>query len=218
MNIEEFIEFTNSEQYYQNAHLSCVHIQSEASNFQNIYFDLLVNLDSVIGEPTKETWRLSAIGCDFMYNMLGKFFMPYIQLKLHKDHPLVWHNNSKMVECKLVGFPENQNLFLGDVYYAYLKVSRNWIQASRDFFAIEYAFKKNGSMNLTIPMQLKTSVETICKNHQIEFVDVSLLESQSTSDKELQALIFTNDYISPDGFNIGQPHILAKQFELKRIK
>ncbi|GAA3519493.1 hypothetical protein GCM10022393_37120 [Aquimarina addita] len=216
MNLSEFIEFTNSEQYYLNANLSCIHIASETSNIQNLYFDLLLDVDYSLGESIKQKWRVRANGCEFAYNMINKFLGPYIQMKLYTDHPLLWHYNSKLVECKLQGFPKNQDLFLGQLYQSYIKISKNWIQASKDFFATEYAYKDKGFRNLTIPFQLKTSIETICKNHQIEFTIVKT--EYPFKNKKIQALVFTNDYVSPDNFNMGQPYVLAENFTIEKIQ
>lgn len=216
MNLSEFIEFTNSEQYYLNANLSCIHIASETSNIKNFYFDFLLDIDFGLEKPVKQKWRLRANNCEFIYNMTNKFLLPYIQIKLYTAHPLLWPYNSKQVDCQLQGFPKNQDLFLGELYQSYIKVSKNWIQASKDFSAIEYAYKDKGLKNLTIPSQLKTSIEIICKNHQVEFKVIKT--KNSYENKKMQALIFTNDYVSPDNFNMGQPYILAESFTIENLQ
>ena len=217
MSISKLLKFTNSKEFYQNAHFNCVKIKTENDNHRNVVFDFINEYEGDMEKINIQKWRIFAHRCEKFHDMYRKISLPWIQLKLFTDHPLLWEYKSNMLRCQLIGYPKDIDTFLGQIYQEYIKVSGNWIQATKHFYATEYGYKKNGKISITIPENLKGSIEHICKTHQVSFEVKETEEQQDYNLKNVKILVFGNDYVSPDGFNMGQPYIIAHDFFAKKI-
>lgn len=209
MKIKKLIEFTNSSEYYQEAQLELTQIIAKRNRYNDVTFNFVLE---GIGKPQK--WQLIAHRCECFSKMYRDRFIPYIQLKMYTNHPLLWSHKSNILHCELIGFPKDVDTFLGQIYQAYIKRSNNWLQATEHFFATEHAFKKNKKKSLHIPENLRQEIEGICKGHSISF---EVKEEQIQENCNLKVLVFDNEYISPDGFNMGQPYIIADEFFIEKV-
>ncbi|KZS38701.1 hypothetical protein AWE51_14020 [Aquimarina aggregata] len=217
MNLEKLIKITNSEKYYQECDLQLIKIEHKKDGVNSANFNFIHESGDFNGITNVQKWQLTAHRCEGFQNMRLEKFMPYIQLKLFTDHPLLWRYNNDNLDCELIGYPKDIDTFLGQIYQTYIKVSNNWIQATEEFYATEYAYKKNGRKSLIIPENFKDSIEDICKAHDITFNIKTTIEQDNSKLRYLKVLVFGNNYISPDGFNIGQPYIIAHDFFVNKI-
>lgn len=215
MSLEKLLRITNSDEFYQDSHFKLVNIIADNNTYKSVIFNFVNEYSVKTRKNDIEKWQIVAHRCERFHNMFQENYMPFIQLKIFTDHPLLWQYKSKILECELIGYPEDVDTFLGQLYQAYIKVSNNWIQATQNFYATEYSYKENEKKNLRIPENLKDCIIEICKNHKIVLEVKKTIEPQNSIHKNLKVLIFGNDYISPDGFNINQPYIIAYDFFAK---
>ncbi|MBQ0733428.1 hypothetical protein [Aquimarina celericrescens] len=217
MDLKKLIELSNTPKFYQEANFGITQIRTESDRYRNVIFEFINETEGNMEKIKIQKWRLTAHRCESFHNMYQKFFMPYIQLKLHTNHPLLWQYKSDILECELINYPKKIDVFLGQMYKAYVRISNNWIQASNNFFATEYAYKKKGRTIINIPENLKEGVEKVCNDQGVIFKVKNIKEQEDYNLKNLKVLIFGNDYISPDGFNMGQPYIIAHDFFANKI-
>lgn len=216
MNLKEFLKYSNSEAFYLNSTITGQKfIVENQSKKAFCYFQLEDQSDD--RNIIFRKFELCIEGYQTSRRMDQKLFLPFIQLNLYKDHPLLWVYTGKVYNCELIGYPKDIDLFLGKIFQVYLQRSNNWIQASKEFFATEHAYKKKNKITKTLGEKLIPFIEEVCQKHHVDFKIMNEETFDFYSNKS-KALIFENFYISPDGFNIGQPYIIAEYFSLKQLQ
>ncbi|WP_299016208.1 hypothetical protein [uncultured Polaribacter sp.] len=166
-----------------------------------------------------EHWRLIAHETIDFNGIYADLYLPYIKLKILIDHPLLWTYNKAELECELIKYPENPSEFMGDLFFEYEKVAGNWIPLHKNFWDLNEYYKQNGKRNLSIPKPLKESIEKVCKKHGIDFKvkkETDGYDKGYSNRPNAKLLIFGNEDISPNNFNLGQPYIIADEFIANR--
>lgn len=162
---------------------------------------------------------MSSHGTIKFTGIYADLYLPYIKLKILNDHPLLWAFNKREFECELKGFPKNPSEFIGDLFFEYEKVTGNWIPVHVDFWNLNKYFKSRGERFISIKEPLKDSVEKVCQKHGVDFVVTNVVEGAgrgSLNRPDAKLLIFGNEDITPNEFNLGQPFIIADEFTAKR--
>ncbi|WP_273273783.1 hypothetical protein [Maribacter polysiphoniae] len=218
--IEQFIERTNTIEFYQNGYLHLTGLKGQLDKFKTMEFDFVVEEEDNFGEKHNvECWRLIAHKIIDFKGIFADQYLPYIKLKILTDHPLLWSYNKAQLQCELIRFPENPSEFMGDLFFEYEKITGNWIPLHKNFWAINGHYKQNGKRNLSILKPLKESVERVCGKHGVEFKvkkETDGYDKGYTNRPNAKLLIFGNEDVCPNDFSLGQPYIIADEFMASR--
>ncbi|MBT2161942.1 hypothetical protein [Zobellia barbeyronii] len=218
--IEQFIQRTNTKEFYQNGRLYLTGLKGQIGKFKTMEFNFVVEEQDNSGKINNvEYWRLTTHETVDFNGIYADLYLPYIKLKILTDHPLLWTYNKAELECELINFPENPSEFIGDLFFECKKVTGNWIPLHKNFWDLNDYYKKNGKRNLSIPKPLKEPIEKICKKHGIEFKvknETDGYDKGYAHRPNTKLLIFGNEDISPNNFSLGQPYIIADEFIASR--
>jgi len=171
------------------------------------------------GRIDVEHWKLISHQTIDFKGIYADLYLPYIKLKILTDHPLLWTFTRPELECELINFPKNPSKFIGDLFFEYEKLTGNWIFVHENFWNLSESYKSKEQTNIEIQEPLKEPIEKVCKKHGIEF---KVKNVQDGFDKgyanrpNAKLLIFGNEDVSPNDFNLGQPYIIADEFMASR--
>lgn len=166
-----------------------------------------------------EHWRLISHNTISFNGIFSEQYLPYIKLKILTEHPLLWTFNKNELECELNGFPTNESAFIGDLFFAYEKHAGNWLPINMDFYNIKEYYKRNGKMNIGISEPLAEPIRAVCEKHGIEFNVENIIKDFDkgyTYRPNAKLLIFGNEDVSSNNFNLGQHYIIADEFIANR--
>lgn len=165
---------------------------------------------------TYQCWRLKAIGQKKVSNNLfSQNFIPFFTLKILEDHPLLWEFNSDRVYLEIENYfdsaPDFQIALKDQIYMG----SKGWI----DYYLVfgnslwrkrQDSLKKKNTKNLDacIPEELFSVVSRTCAAFDIRVFTKGVEKNQNSTKSSL--LIFTNDFLAKDDFNLNQPYIIAE--------
>jgi hypothetical protein len=214
--IEQLIKKTNTAEFYQNGEFHLTELKGQIGQFNTMEFSLVIEeRDNNAKLQNVELWKLITHRTIDFKGIFVNLYLPYIKLKVLTDHPLLWTYNKAELECELRGFPKNPSEFMGDLFFEYEKFTGNWIPINTDFWALNEKYKQNGKRNLSIPKPLKEPIERVCKKHGIDFIIKKETEGYDkgyTNRPDAKLLIFGNEDVCPNDFNLNQPFIIADEF------
>ncbi|NRD24903.1 hypothetical protein HNV10_16735 [Winogradskyella litoriviva] len=218
--IEELIERTNRKEFYGSGRLHLTELKGQIGHFNTMEFNFVVDEENNIGNLINvEHWKLIAHQTMEFSGLYSVSYLPYIKLKILTDHPLLWTFNKNKLECELNGFPTNASEFIGDLFFAYEKHAGNWLPINKNFFNINEYYKKKGKMNFGIPEPLAEPIRIVCEKHGIEFNVENVIKGYDkgyANRPNAKLLIFGNEDVSPNDYNLGQPYIIADEFIANR--
>lgn len=214
--IEQLIEKTNTTEFYQNGHFHLTELKGLIGHFKTMEFNFIVEERDDYGKISEvDHWRLIAHNTIKFRGLFSEQYLPYIKLRILDEHPLLWTFHKNELECELQGFPSNPSEFIGDLYFAYEQKTGNWIELNRHFFNIKEYYKNNGKMNLGISEPLAEPIREVCEKHGIEFNIENVIKDYDKGyayRPNAKLLIFGNEDVSPNDFNLRQPYIIADEF------
>ena len=132
---------------------------------------------------------------------------------------LIFHENE--IECEITGRPATVTEFIGDVSNALERETGNWITVNEYFWNNEEFYQNYAKRTIMMPKSLGNSILKVCEKHNMGFQIKSELvgEKKGYADKpNAKILIFGNEDVSPNDFNLRQPYIIAEEFIAQRIK
>lgn len=218
--IEQLLERTNRKEFYQGGRLHLSQLNGQIGHFHTLELNLILDEQDDYGKHiTVEHWQLISHQTIDFSGIFANLYLPYIKLKILTEHPLLWTFNKPVLECEMNNFPKNPSEFIGDLFFEHEKITGNWIQLTKNFWSLNKSYKTNGKRNLSIPKPLEEPIKRICEKHGIEF----FVKNEIDGDKKGYAnrpnaklLIFGNEDVSPNDFNLGQPYIIADEFIANR--
>jgi hypothetical protein len=218
---EQLIERTNKKEFYHNGRLLLKDLNGQIEQFKTLELNLLLDEQDDYGQLANlEHWRLICHQTIDFRGIFADLYLPYIKLKILTDHPLLWEYTKPELECLLNYFPKNPSEFIGDLFFEYEKITGNWIPINDTFWSLNEHYKKMGKRNLSIAKPLREPIERVCEKHGIEFIVENEIDGYNkgyANRPNAKLLIFGNEDVSPNDFNLGQPYIIADEFLANRI-
>lgn len=219
--IEQLIERTNKKEFFQSGRIHLTDLIGQIGQLKTLELNLILDEQDDYGKLTHpEHWRLICNQTIDFRGIFADLYLPYIKLKILPDHPLLWTYTKPELECILNVFPKNPSEFIGDLFFEYEKITGNWIPINNTFRSLNEYYKKKGKLNLSIAKPLKEPIQRVCEKHGIEFIVENEIDGFSkgyANRTNAKLLIFGNEDVSPNDFNLGQPYIIADEFFANRI-
>jgi hypothetical protein len=218
--IQDLIDKTNTEEFYQNCDLKL-----ESYNYitSNNKLELLLSINQISYDyPVEyEEWKITCNNTKKLNGFFWDILMPYVKLKILNNHPLLWQYHEDELECEIIGIPKNVNEFIGDISNELEKKTGNWIAVNQYFWNSEEYYKKYSKRNMRITESLKPIIKQVCEKHNLSFKAKTKLNDDKkgyANKSKSKILIFGNEDVSPNNFNFNQPYIIAESFVTERIK
>ncbi|MBP1838869.1 hypothetical protein [Formosa algae] len=218
--IQKLIERTNTTEFYQDSDLK---LESYNYNPSSNTLEMFLSINQISYDiPIEyEEWKLTCIKTENFNGFFSQRMLPYVKLKVLKNHPLLLKYHENELECEIKGKPENVNEFIGELSNVLEKETGNWITVNEYFWNnVEY-YKKYSKRTICIPKSLEKSIKEVCKKHKLNFsVNNEIIgEDKGYADKpKAKVLIFGNEDVSPNDFFLNQHFIIAEEFTAERIK
>lgn len=218
--IKELIKKTNDKDFYNDCDLKI-----ESYNFQTVdsTFEMIlsINQNSYDIPIEYEEWKLTCRNTEKFDGFFWSLTLPYAKMKILEKHPLLLTFHENELECEIKGKPENVSEFIGDISNVLEKETGNWITVKEYFWNNEEYYEKYSKRTIRIAKSLEKSFRKICEKHKLNFQinRETIGEDKGYADKpKSKILIFGNEDVSPNDFNLNQPFIIAEEFTAKRIK
>ena len=211
MSIAKLIEITNSSEYLLNCDLELKNITINY-NQKELIFHYFIKCDST---NEIQEWELKVNGCKYLHKIFNRVYLPYISLSIEKSHPILWKFNEKLLRFSMTNYPLDDTKFIGDLYNMFDSISGNWILMQDYFYSVQNNFKKSNSLSIVLPKQFKISLIEICNIHNIK---LNIKDENHLRKSRNKTLIFGNERIVANSYNLGQPYIVAESFKAQKIK
>ena len=218
--IQKLIDKTNTSEFYYNCDLKL-----ESYNFKTSdrIFEIILSINQIsYDEPIEyEEWKITCINTERQAGFFWDIMLPYVKLKILEEHPLLWEYQDNQLECEINGVPENVNEFIGEISNVLEKETGNQISVKEYFWNNEEYYDKYSKRTISIPKSLEKPIKKICDKHNLSFkIDNEIIgDDKGYSYKpNSKLLIFGNEDVSPNDFNLHQPFIIAENFIAERIK
>lgn len=216
--MEKLIALTNSENFSSHGFTYLKKLIFETENSQ---LQLQVTL---IDEAEKEAeWVINAENVFGFKNFDSGNVMPYLNVNLYEDHPLLKIIESPEIQCKIIGIPDNKFQFLGKFHQLLQKEIGSWryledfFWNTEDLFAekeIPERFKgltdiESDAEYINLPKILALPFRELCESENLQ---VQIESEYESNYRNMKVLIFGNEIVSPDDYCLNQPHIIAEKF------
>jgi hypothetical protein len=218
--IDKLLKKTNEKDFYNDCDLKVesYRFQTSDSTFEMI---LSINQNSYDIPVEYEEWKLTCSNTEKFDGFFWRLTLPYAKIKILNKHPLllIYHENE--LECEIKGKPENVSEFIGDINNVLEKETGNWITVREYFWNNEEYYEKYSNRTISIPNSLEKPIRKVCEKHKLHFqINNEVIgEDKGYSDKpKSKILIFGNEDVSSNDFNLNQPFIVAEEFTAERIK
>ncbi|UOE39393.1 hypothetical protein [Chryseobacterium oryzae] len=216
--MKELIELTNSENFSTQGFTYLKQLNFDAENSK---VELRITL---IDESEKENdWIINAENTVSFKNLDFGNLMPYLKINVYENHPLISLVQSPEIQCKLKGIPKNKFEFLGKFYQMIEKELGFWKNMHDFIWNTESLFVKKEipeNMKEFMTYEIETEyinlpkilVNPFSKLCEEENITLEIENEFSTEQTDIKILIFGNEIVSPDNFNLNQPYIIAENF------
>ena len=218
--IEKLIKKTNERDFYNDCDLKIesYSFQTSDSTFEMI---LSINQNSYDIPVEYEEWKLTCKNTEKFDGFFWSLTLPYAKMKILDKHPLLLIFHENKLECEIKGKPENVSEFIGDVSNVLERETGNWITVKEYFWNNQEYYQKYSKRTISIPKSLEKPFREICLKHSLDFTinNEIIGDDKGYADKpNSKILIFGNEDVSPNNFNLNQPFIIAEEFTAERIK
>lgn len=221
--MKELIEFTNSEIFSSQGftYLKQFNFDAEKS-----IIELRITL---IDESEKEShWIITAENIVSFKNLDYGNLMPFLKINIYENHPLILIIQGSKFECEVHGIPNNKFEFIGKFHQmlenevGFWKNIQDFFWNTQNLFADkEIPEKWRSIVNtaertefLNLPKILFNPFKKLCEDENLALE----IKGEILNDvKNMKILIFGNEVISPDNFNLNQPYIIAENFNAEKL-
>lgn len=218
--IQKLIDKTNTPEFYQDCDLKL-----ESYNFKTSdrTFEIILSINQIsYDEPIEyEEWKITCINIEKQAGFFWDIMLPYVKLKILENHPLLFEYQDDQLECEIKGTPENVNEYIGEMYNELEKITGNWIPINEHFWNLKEYYSKYSKKTISIPKSLKDTVKKVCEKHNLSFeINSEIIGNDKgySYKPNSKLLMFGNEDVSPNDFNLHQPFIIAENFIAERIK
>jgi hypothetical protein len=220
--INELIEKTNKEEFYQNDNIYLINTKSDIGELNIAEFNFIIEERDIYGNMAKSTlWKIISNRTIEFKNFHNSNLLPYVKIKIIENHPLLWNFHEDNYECVLNGFPEKPNEFIGDLHFEFENLTGNWLNLNEFIHNINEYYKKNNSTTISIPKSVKDIFEKVCLKHKVELNIENIKKNHKkgfTNRPNAKLLIFGNEDVCPNDYNLFQPYIIAESFMATKIE
>jgi hypothetical protein len=129
-----------------------------------------------------------------------------------EDHPLLWIYHEDKSECELTGDVENINDFIGALYLEAEKKTGNWLN---------FRFNTHKRKIFNVPRSLANILELVAERFELKFEVITIetgVYKGYANKPNAKVIKFGNEDVSPNRFNLRQPHVTDEEFQAIRIK
>ncbi|KQM54303.1 hypothetical protein [Chryseobacterium sp. Leaf201] len=220
--MEELVEISNSENFASQGftYLKKLIFEADRSKLQ-----LQITL---IDETEKEDdWVINAENVFGFKNFDSGNLMPYLKINIYEDHPLIKIIESPEIQCRITGVPDNKFEFLGKFYQLLQNNIGSWKKLEDFFYNTQNLFgekeipdnfkglmdKESDAEYITLPKVLLNAFRELCRSENLQ---VQIEDEYESDYKNMKVLIFGNEIISPDDYNLNQPYIIAEKFTAEK--
>jgi len=218
--IDKLIERTNSKTFFGNGRFHLTELKGQIGHFNTMEFNFIIDEEDNLGNLVNvEHWRIISHQTLKYNGIFTVSYLPYIKLNILSEHPLLWAFTKNTLQCELKGYPKNPSEFIGDLHFEYEKLTGNWIPLNHVFYNLKENFQKNKKMNFSIQEPMKEIIEMVSQKHGIEFKVNKVIEGYNkgySNRPNAKLLIFGNEKVCPNNFNLRQPYIIADEFIANR--
>jgi hypothetical protein len=203
--LERLIEITNSEEFIQDGHIAIKEVIARQREFDlRLIFDILYSVEEV----AKFNCEIYCEGIAYTTsNRLHEYKRPYNRINLYHDHPVLWnYESSHWLNLKAPSI--NVAELMGDLFLVHDKACGNWVDFHWLFHSVPSRLQTADGATVVIPARLLEAYNPVFDKHKMTY---NIIET-SDVENEFSVLLFGNPDISPDGYNFGQPYIVAEKF------
>lgn len=221
--MKELIKLTNSENFSSQGftYLKQLNFDAEKS-----MIELRITL---IDESEKEShWIITAENIVSFKNLDFGNLMPFFKINIYENHPLILIIQESEFECEIHGIPNNKFEFIGKFHQmlenevGFWKNIQDFFWNTQNLFAQkEIPEKWKGIVNtaerieyLKLPKILFDPFKKLCEE---ENLTLEIKSEILNEEKNMKILIFGNEVVSPDNFNLNQPYIIAENFNAEKL-
>jgi len=221
--MKELIKLTNSENFSSQGftYLKQLNFDAEKS-----MIELRITL---IDESEKEShWIITAENIVSFKNLDFGNLMPFFKINIYENHPLILIIQESEFECEIHGIPNNKFEFIGKFHQmlenevGFWKNIQDFFWNTQNLFAQkEIPEKWRGIVNtaerieyLKLPKILFDPFKKLCEE---ENLTLEIKSEILNEEKNMKILIFGNEVVSPDNFNLNQPYIIAENFNAEKL-
>jgi len=214
--LDEFIKYTNTEEFYQRANFHLLSFKGQINNFKPVEFNFAIETLDLYGKISNmEYWQIIAHCTIDFHGMHFEQYLPYIKLQLiTENHPLLWEYHTPKLECTLKNLPKDLSGFTGDLFIKYEKHTGNWLPFHDYFKALGNQYQLN-EKRISIPKPLEAIVKEVCEKYNVDFIVKKETEGHKKGylhRPNAKVLLFGNEDVSPNNYNLGQNYIIADYF------
>ncbi|MDY0989515.1 hypothetical protein SOM12_18940 [Flavobacterium sp. CFBP9031] len=218
--IEQLLKKTNDKKFYNDCDLKLESYRFQTSD-HTLEMIFSINQNSYDIPIEYEEWKITCLKTEKFDGFFWSLTLPYVKMKILEHHPLLLIFHENIIECEIQGKPLNVNEFIGEISNILEKETGNWITVNEYLWNNEEFYQKYSKRAITIPKSLGNSIMQVCKKHDMDFQikNEVIGEKKGYKDKSnVKILIFGNEDVSPNDFNLCQPYIIAEEFIAERIK
>ncbi len=220
--LDELIIKTNDIDFYHDGDFCLIGIKTEVGKINVSEFNFIMEeLDEITFLKKQTYWKIISHNTIKYKNLNNRILLPYIKIKILDNHPLLWNYKEEIYRIEFQKFPKNLSEFIGDLTIKFEKITGNWVNLNQHLFNINEYCKRNSSAKIMIPKSLRLIFEDTCKKHEVSFNIEKVLEQYDRNfdyKPNVKLLIFGNDDVSPNSYNLNQPYIIADSFEATKMK
>ncbi|KFF01337.1 hypothetical protein IX39_12220 [Chryseobacterium formosense] len=221
--MKELIELTNTENFLSQGFIYLKQLNFDA---EKSIIELRITL---IDESEKEShWIIAAENILSFKNLHFGNLMPFLKINIYDNHPLILIIQGSEFGCEVHGIPNNKFEFIGK-FHQMLENEVGFWKNIQDFFwntqnlftQREIPEKWRGVVNnaerieyLNLPKILFEPFKKLCEE---ENLTLEIKSEILNEEKNMKILIFGNEVVSPDNFNLNQPYIIAENFNAEKL-
>jgi len=219
--IKNLINRTKTEGFQSSGRLYLNELIGKYNNSKTIEFNFTLD-EEELGFTGKliniEQWKLTTHQTVCFKGIFSNLYIPFLNLELLEEHPLLWKYNKPQIELELTNLPKNLSKFIGELYLELEEITGGWISVNSIFRKLNKHRINNKEITISLSAPLKELVEIYCKKHKIKIKnEIINNEDEKRIITNAKLLIFGNEFVSPSYINANQPYIIANEFQAKRI-
>jgi hypothetical protein len=206
--IEDLIELTSTEQYKSQGGMWVREIVIKPWEKPNAKF-LFEICNDQWQDNAREMWEVTCM--DLAHTQgIPLAVMSGTQLKLYKDHPLLW---SREIYYSITRSTGNIPALMGELFIEHTKACGNWVDFHWLYDSLLTTLETLPENQLAIPTKLKDACFKILDRHGVQFK----VNAIGGEDNDYQVLFFSHEQNWPDSENFKQSYIIGKEFQAKRL-
>ncbi len=217
--LQELIEKTNTVEFYSHWDLKPMSIDGNIEDFTSNELSLKLGLSTQYPEKKEEVWLIKASQVSNFRNLFQPIYLPFSKLVLLDEHPLLWsyQYDNLLCELKWKGDRSKFDEFIGKLHWLYEKHTGGFIKWNRDFHGIQQLREKEEPVTISVNSKTLDFLEGLLDEYGLEVVSSSKETGQKSSSRPKKILLFGNEDVAPNDYDLLQPYLIGESFEASKI-